>query len=63
MVTVNAIEHEDVRGKKLKYLKITNGKVNLLVNVGDKTYEGVKNMETAKEETKKEEAEKGGKKK
>lgn len=62
MVTVTAITHTDVRGKELKYLKCTNGKTELLVNVGDKTYESVKNMETAKEETKQKEAEKGGKK-
>lgn len=49
MVTVTAIEHEDVRGKKLKYLKITNGITTVLVNVGDKTYEGVKKLEENKE--------------
>lgn len=44
-VTTQAIEHIDVRGKKLYYLKLSNGPAELLVNVGKKTYDSVKAME------------------
>lgn len=60
MVTVTAIKHKDVRGKELNYLKLTNGKIELLVNVGEKTYQGVKDMED-KTEVPKEEVKNGKK--
>lgn len=42
---VKAIEHEDVRGKKLLYIKISNGINDLLINVGQKTYDTINDLD------------------
>lgn len=39
-----AIEHTDVRGNVLYYLKLKNNNKELLVNVGKKTHDTVKEM-------------------
>lgn len=49
-LTATAFEHANVMGKKLQYLRITNGEKEVIINVGNKTYEGVKELE--KEEIK-----------
>lgn len=41
---IQAIEHSDIRGKKLKYLKISKGEQEVIINIGDKTYESVSKL-------------------
>ena len=52
MTIVEAIVHTDVRGKQLNYVKIKNGNKEVLINVGNKTYEAVREVTTEKTETK-----------
>lgn len=59
-ITIETIEHKDVRGNKLLYLKISNGNTDILINVGQKTFDSVKAITSEKEE-KTEEQKKGGK--
>lgn len=44
-MTVQAIQHADVKGKIQHYIKISNGENNVLINVGQKTYDSVKAIE------------------
>ena len=48
---VEAIKFKDVRGKEMLYIKITKGEKEVIINVGQKTYDSV--MELDKPETKK----------
>lgn len=41
---VEALEHTDVRGHKLYYIKMTAGKNEHLINIGEKTYNKVKEL-------------------
>lgn len=44
-MTIEVLEHTDVRGKILQYLKLTNKKgSDVLINVGAKTYNGVREL-------------------
>lgn len=40
------LKHKDVRGNELLYLKLTHEKTNeeILINIGQKTFDSVKNM-------------------
>lgn len=46
---VQAIQHTDVRGKVQNYIKISNGEHHVIINVGEKTYQAVKDLETVQE--------------
>lgn len=39
-----AIKHTDVRGKEQLYIKISEGDKQVIINVGQKTYEAVHNL-------------------
>lgn len=43
-----AIEHTDVRGNVLKYLKITVGTKEVLINIGQKTFDSLKALTNEK---------------
>ena len=44
-MTIQVLEHADVRGKILQYLKLTNSKgSDVLINVGEKTFKGVREL-------------------
>ena len=44
-MTIQTIEHVDVRGKKLHYIKFTSKKgTEFLVNVGEKTFDNVNTL-------------------
>ena len=44
-MTIQVLEHADVKGKILQYLKLTNSKgSHILINVGDKTFKGVREL-------------------
>lgn len=42
---VTPIKHKDVRGKELLYLKIETESGELLINIGDKTFKSLEEME------------------
>lgn len=46
---VTVIKHKDVRGKELNYLKLKNENGEVLINVGDKTYNQVEVLLQKKE--------------
>lgn len=41
---IETLKHTDVRGKELKYLKVTNSNESYLINVGDKTFDEVSRL-------------------
>lgn len=43
-LTAEAFEHANVMGKKLQYIRITDGKTQVIINVGKTNYEAVKQM-------------------
>lgn len=46
---IETLENTDVRGKKLLYLKISKGAHNVFINVGEKTFKSVKDLENVQE--------------
>lgn len=60
---IEAIQHTDVRGKKLYYLKVSNSKTDVLINVGEKTYNSIHSLTTETDTQEKPEIQKnkGGK--
>lgn len=49
MITAKAIKHLDVYEKEQYWLRISNGEHNVMVNVGKKTYDNVKELENVQE--------------
>lgn len=49
-VTAKALEHKDVRGKVLWYVIVSNGAEEYVINVGEKTYKAVHELENGKAE-------------
>lgn len=47
-VQVKAVKHADIRGKELLYVVITRGEDQLIISVGEKTYQGVKALTEGK---------------
>lgn len=45
-LTAKAFEHANVMGKKLQYVRITNGSEEYIINVGIKTYEALTKLES-----------------
>lgn len=45
---VEAIKHKDVRGKEMLYLKLTHEvtQKEVVINIGQKTFDAVSNMDT-----------------
>lgn len=43
-LNVQAIEHTDIRGKKQKYIIIGDVNKNVVINVGEKTFNSVKEI-------------------
>ena len=50
---VEAIKWTDVRGKEMYYLKIKKNEKEVLINIGEKTYNNVKDLENEREQTNK----------
>lgn len=48
---VEAIKHQDVKGKEQNYIRITKGTYVVLINVGEKTYNSVKELDNVLEMT------------
>lgn len=49
MITAKAISHTDVHGKSLFYIKCTAGEHTHYINVGEKTYQSIKELEKVTE--------------
>lgn len=41
---VAAIKHKDVRGKEQLYLKIGNDEKNVVINIGEKTFDAINHL-------------------
>lgn len=44
-LTIEVKQVENIKQKMVKYLIISDGKEKIIINVGDKTYNGVKKMQ------------------